>query len=455
MILEDIALLIPMAAVGISFIVFLAFYPHYGYRVIVFLIPYTTMRAFSENAPYLTVSKVLGVWLAFFLIVVYLVTKRLPDELRATLWPWLGAFLAVNLLSAFLSKFPAVALDSLRQLIIAFTFFALTLAILRWKDTIKMLTMILIASISINSLLSIYGYLFNNPRFAMDLQSLKRATGAETNPNHFAAYVLFSLPLLAHVFFSARRVSIRVTAALLFMVNVLAIVLSYSRAHALIMFFMLFLLGLFHLHRFRPRFLGFIGMFAVIGLLTALVLIPPTYWEHQLTATSGSDMSISRRFSYLTFGMKAFQQRPLLGSGPGTFVALYGHSRESRHFVDDADRLKRFAHNNYLEVLIGTGLIGLLLFLGIIARALSNFYQARKLFITKKCLDAANLTGAYGLSFLGVLFSFMVLSSQGQKYFWMALALSEILRRRALEQSTETAMAEPKDLLVFSSRKTK
>lgn len=420
-----------LPAIGVLGLLFLGRYPQAGYHFIVFLIPYSAYRGFAENAPYLTASKMVGVVLVLYVALLLLLTKRAPLDLRSNLWPWLLLFFGVNVLSTLLSENWLLSLNTLREIGAAYLFFVLSLAFLRRRESRETLAIVLVASISIGAALSIAGYLFDIPLFAMNVESesVKRATGVAQNPNHFAAFVVFSLPILAHLAFCARRVAGRVVAGGLFLMNVAAIVLTYSRGGALVLAAVLALLVIEHLHRLKPRFVGLVVAVAALAVAAAIVLVPASYWERQRSISPISDSSVSRRLTYLTVGWRAFLQNPILGAGPGNFRVLYAESPESRSFGDTEDELRRYAHNTYLEILIGTGLVGFACFAAVVIRALANFVQARRSLRLSGRAEAASMLDAFGLSFVAILLYFALLSSQGHKYFWLSLALSEVVRR--------------------------
>jgi hypothetical protein len=87
----------------------------------------------------------------------------------------------------------------------------------------KTLPIIIISSTAITSILAIIGYIFNISYFAMDLESLKRASGLLGNPNHFAFLILFSLPILAHYFLSSTTLFIKIISCSLFLINIVSI----------------------------------------------------------------------------------------------------------------------------------------------------------------------------------------------------------------------------------------
>lgn len=426
--------------IGLLLLFLLGLKPEIGYYLILFLVPFSAYRGFVEGAQFLTVSKIVGFWILILLIVVTLLKKQVTVNLKSNLWPWLSLFLVVNVISLLLSEHGLTALDSLRQLMTALSFFAVSLIFLGIKTMRKNLPAILITSISIGAALSIIGYVFNIPLFAMNVESdsVKRAVGVAHNPNHFAAFVIFSLPLLTHLFFTSAGRSVKIIAALLFVMNIAAIVLTYSRGGALVLSIVLILIALSNIRRVRPRLLGLIASVVGISIVVTLLLVPSSYWLRQKSVTDTADTAIGRRVSYLSVGWDAFKQNPVFGSGPGTFREVYAGSRHALHYADTIEQYRRYAHNTYLEVLIGTGLFGLLLFVACIIRGFLNFHTAGRSLHMKGLFDALSLVKAFRLSFVSVLLYFLLLSSVYHKYFWLSLALSQIALRTAEDAAGDT-----------------
>jgi O-antigen ligase len=80
----------------------------------------------------------------------------------------------------------------------------------------------------------------------------------------------------------------------------------------------------------------------------------------------------------------------------------------------------------YLEILVGTGLIGLTVFLLIIGLAWRNFRKAAEMSRAGGHERLSAVILAYQFSFLAILIHLVSLSSFNHKYLWMSLALSQV-----------------------------
>lgn len=95
---------------------------------------------------------------------------------------------------------------------------------------------------------------------------------------------------------------------------------------------------------------------AVVGLL-AVAGCGGFWFKYQGYFDRGAT-SVSARFDYWRAGWTTLQHRPLLGSGPGTFMVTYRALKPA-----DAE-MSRLAHNDFLQQGSDSGWIGLLTFTG-------------------------------------------------------------------------------------------
>src|SRR4030042_4716919 len=372
-----------LPALIILFLFLLGRNPQIGYYLVIFFIPFTAFRGLSETYGYLTISKFVGFWIVIVILFYFFLKKIGSFDIKSNLWPLLFLFFGISLISSFISDYRLTSIDNIRQLVTSYIIFALTIIFLNQKSFTKTLPFIIIISISISSLLAVIGYLFNIPFFAIHVgtESLKRGTGAAGDPNVLSAMVVFSLPILSYWFFITRKVLEKTFIAVLFLINSIAMLSTYSRSGAIAFTAVLFLLVIVHRKRFKPKYFGFLALITLIIIVAAVMFIPISYWERQKSVTEAADTAINRRISYLYAGWDAFKENPIIGSGPGTFTDTYAMSVYSLQYPKDESGERRYpAHNSYVEVLVGTGTIGFIVFGLIILLVLRNFHISKKRF---------------------------------------------------------------------------
>ena len=200
--------------------------------------------------------------------------------------------------------------------------------------------------------------------------------GPFVNPNHFAGFAELIAPLgLAMLFFPSRR---REQAPLLLLFTILpigAVFLSASRAGIIVVVLEFALLAFFfQVHRMRGKQLvrataiGLLagGMILWLGVTKALE-------RFELLVHQGVNRELRVAMDKDTW--RIFQDHPLMGTGLGTLIVVYPRY-ESFYNGTTVDH----AHNDFLELLADTGLVGGVcgaLFIGLLfRRGLANFQVA-------------------------------------------------------------------------------
>lgn len=420
---------------GLSLVAFIVLgrYTRIAFFVLVFMIPFDAFTELLAVYPTLTVSKFLGLGIVIVALFAILARKSWPPGFRSNLWPALLALVIVCFLSFLFSENRLTVLENFRKLFVAILFFGLTLLFVDSEKVFANIVLKLVVfSAAIGSLLSLAGSLCGISLFTMnvdpDPETLSRAMGASTDPNMFSLMILFSIPLVVHLLFTAVTVRTRLFWGLLFLMEIATLVLTYSRSAAFVLVLLMIVLGIRYRHQLKPRYTGLVAAGVVVAVLAAALMVPSSYWERHKQALSHEDTSIQRRLSYLAVGRDEFLSNPLLGSGLGTFEIAYANSKYA--FTDPYDlwgqTARRAAHNMYLEILTGTGLLGLAAFLLIIGLAWRNFHQAAALSRAGGNVKLSAVILAYQFAFLAILIHLLSLSSFNHKYLWMSLALSQV-----------------------------
>ncbi|MFM8469984.1 MAG: O-antigen ligase family protein [Limisphaerales bacterium] len=197
------------------------------------------------------------------------------------------------------------------------------------------------------------------PKLAKD-----RIFGTLVYPNALAGVVLLLLPgALLTVWRISDRLQNVTRGVIVGLVAYMALACLYwsgSKAGWLIA---LAMGGVVLLHLPLPRALklGLVAAVAVGGLAGFA-------WKYE-SYFAGGARSANARFAYWKVAWDTALNRPLLGSGPGTFYAVY------RQAKPPAAEMARLAHNDYLQQASDSGVIGLLAFGGFIWASLLRLRQ--------------------------------------------------------------------------------
>lgn len=398
------------------------------FYMIIFLIPFGEYRKIGPlNIPWLLAIVVLGQVFADLLM-----RKKGIGQLKAKIWYYLLPMFFFNILSTGLSPYKETALDALKNWVAAYLFISLMLILVTRRGVFRDLPVWIVASISLGSLLAVMGvYLDIGAEF---FTKEERGTGGAPDPNNMCLMVIFAIPMVVHYLMNAKTALGRIGMLFLLMINFFAIVSTNSRGGMLVAALVMLLMFGNHARKLKARYIGIVLPIFFLALLALPILVPQKALDRLSTITAtNQDKSLQRRASYLDVGLRGYMERPVLGHGPFTFQHLFAKSREARFFQRKEQTLLRQAHNTYLEVLVGSGTIGLLLFLGVIIQSQLNFFKAKKLLVNLKMIEYSQLVSSFQLSFFGLLLYFFVYSEPYHKCMLIMLPLSELALRYARE----------------------
>jgi len=173
--------------------------------------------------------------------------------------------------------------------------------------------------------------------------------GPYVNHNHYAGLMEMLAPI-GIVLSSSSLVSggKRALAALAAVVMAGSIVLSQSRAGTAAFLSEMVLLLVLLLHRRKDgRMAATIGGVCLMVLAFVAWIGTPALWHHF------SDLQDWMRLAIIKDGVEMFWHKPILGWGLGTFTTVYP---QFRSFYTDL--FVNAAHNDYMQVLVETGMIG-------------------------------------------------------------------------------------------------
>jgi O-antigen ligase len=230
----------------------------------------------------------------------------------------------------------------------------------------------------------------------------------------------------------------------LFFVISTAIAFSYSRSMLIVFALLMVILFFDNIRRFRIKYTGFMAVLTAAIVFYGIAKVPETtIWERLSTLTSPqTDTSLLRRSSYLLAAKDAIGKNPFIGAGPGTFPLIYQQSSYASAFAESAFDYARSAHNTYLEVAVGTGGTGRVLFFGLLFSAFAALYRAHNQAKSDDPAKAAFIR-TIGWAFLAFLLALVFVSQLYHKYIWllfgMALASNRMTVNHPLEEKVFSA----------------
>jgi O-antigen ligase len=261
-----------------------------------------------------------------------------------------------------------------------------------------------------------------NPTIASE----SRASGTIGDPNELAAALLVGLALGAGFLLARVRIPIvRLAAILAVPLCAGGIFLSLSRGGLVALAAML-VAGTVLAGRWR---------LAVTALLVAVVAGGLVYFtqfaslpaRERVTTVNGG----TGRSDLWTVGLRMVRAHPVGGVGVGNFESV------SREYVLQPGALQRtdlifsanpkVAHNTYLQIMAETGIVGLLLFLGIVVGCLASALRAARLAARRNDRTMEAFARSLLLALCGMLVADFFISQTYSKLLWALLALCPVL----------------------------
>jgi O-antigen ligase len=220
--------------------------------------------------------------------------------------------------------------------------------------------------------------------------------GPYVNRNHFAGFVELTLPIaLAMLVFRGIQRDVYPLVGLLAVVPAGALILSGSRGGIVSFAFeiaVLWLLARTRTSPDRPRFVGIaIVVFAAVALI---VWLGAAKALERFASLHIGEVTMSRRVSMIRGAAHIFKDHPIDGAGLGALVAVY-----PRYETLYDGKLVDHVHNDYIEMLAETGLLGGicgLAFLWILFRQARTCYAAEQGHFSR-ALHAGAMAGLCGI----------------------------------------------------------
>ena len=253
-----------------------------------------------------------------------------------------------------------------------------------------------------------------------------RACGPVDDANYFAQILLVVLPMafvLTKISRSRMAKIIGLTMAALLLSGLL---LTYSRGGFIILVILAILLIRFGYFRLRHILLG------AIPVLIIVAAVAPGYFTRMNSLRAVSDMdtvgdaALRGRLTEMLAAWNVFLDHPFVGVGPGQYAPYY-----SLDYMDDPgvafrqiDK-ERPAHTLYFELAAETGIMGLLIFVGLILSVLGRIRRVRRDCIHRPGI--VHLANGIELGIVTYLGTSIFLSFAFMRYWWLLVALAGAL----------------------------
>jgi len=382
--------------------------PQRGLLLVVFAISFEELSNFG---PGISILKLLSIVVFGGAVIHFLIFRR-RESLVSAPQNWLLLFFIVAvLLSNFVAIDPGRTLNATGRLLRVLTLYLIVINLIRTTRALRYLLWVFVIS----------GFISAFWGLVDPAQAGQRLYGTMGQPNNFAIAMAACLPLTLGLLNLEKGSLKRLFLVIMLAVIAYGLILSGSRGGLISALLALFLFVL--TQKNKIFWVTLVGFIAVIGLL----IMPAEIKQRVGLAPSPSDPemgnSTERRETYQIFGLKLWQENPVLGVGFDGFAEAYTRS-EYRFLQKNAT--KRVAHNTYLEILTGTGLVGFIPFIALLALSLYKTWRYagyRKLHPDAATISAG-IFAAQAAYFTGLLFG----SRQYEQTLWLLIALGVVIQ---------------------------
>ena len=394
-------------------------------------------------------------------------TRKIHVELSAPV-VLLGAFCVWALTGSVLSVDVRQTWPEWIRLITLFGYFLLAVNTLNSRRNIHIFVILLLLCGLAMSFVAVAQYCLPQYHFAgaeawrglgavegayIDQESLQgeaaiRVSGRAGHSNWLAMIVLLILPLNFYWYSLAKTKKLKALIIFTIGIELVTLVLTYTRTGLMIGLVLGFLLLLKKFVRVSAlRVFAF--LFAVV---IAWSLLPGAYKERVLSPKqyTGSK-SVQSRIELQKAAGRYFLENPVVGLGMGGFGLEFIHERNDtaqmmKFMVNKQGWLPVFigTHNMPLQLGCDTGAIGLVLFSAFFVLMMRRLFLMEKQYRAAGDVQGAALASALFVSLIGFMFCTVFLHALLQKIWWMIAALAVVLPLYAVNFKEGLASVAPR-----------
>ncbi len=363
-------LLITLLLIGIFF-TFLVFFIDlkWGFFLLLLLRPIldfsseiTILKVFNNP---INLASILGI------VLILITVLKLPNQLaklkkNPLLKQWL-IFLIILIFGISFSFNKTSSISELVRVSTIFSFFILGFIAIKTKKDLLELTVTIIASMIIPSLVAFY-QLTTNTGLSLSYQDIpNRLFGTFAHPNLFAFSLTLSIALSIEMFLLTNKYYQKWIYVTSFLIFFFLLILTYTRGAWILFAFMILGAGMLKLRKLL--------FFSIIAFFSVYLIISPIRERINSITTLSPYSSISWRFNLWQDALVYSREAPILGYGTGTAEELILERRGLR-LGSPAP------HNDFLRILLGNGIIGLvafiIIFLSLLKELLLEFLSRSK-----------------------------------------------------------------------------
>ena len=251
-----------------------------------------------------------------------------------------------------------------------------------------------------------------------------RLKGGSSDPNYLAAGLVPAIILASGLFVTTRSALSKWALAVSIALLSIGLAATQSRG-GFVALLIAVVAAVVVLRRHRMQILA--GIAVLAGVVAFSLATTPGAWERVTSLDGGGN----GRSDLWTVAWRVGQEHPFTGVGISDFASeAHRYVRRPGQITEAALIVDRphVTHNTYLQVLTEMGIIGLLLFLAVLAFFLAMTFKASRDLAARGDPLLSSLAGALFVAQLAWLGALFFISAGGDQRMWLLLALGVVLR---------------------------
>jgi O-antigen ligase len=426
---------------GVALLLALCFVPLAVLRLRVAVCCWVVLLFFSRTSALESIPNKLLLFIAVAWIGLLVGRRAKAREAFAsnrTLILWVFAFVVWTLLSLAWAPVPGAAERPIKELLYAVLGLLLVLGVVLERRHVRWLVMAFVAGAALSVLWGAAKGGLSLSGGAGEVANLEgRFQGGAGDPNYLAAVLVPGIMLAGGL--AVRRSPVqRLLLALATVIIAIGLAATQSRG-GLIGAGVCAVVALVIWRGHRGLILALIGL-ATLATATFFVANPAAW--HRIHAANSTG---SGRVDIWQVAWRIVHDHPFVGVGIAQFPQVSPHyvlQPGALEYVSLIVEKHIVVHNLYLQLWVETGIVGLLLFLGVIVASLVAGWRAARRFDAQGDIEMSALSRAAILALIGMLTASFFLSNLEAGQLWVLLALGPVLAGIAERQARASPLLE-------------
>jgi putative inorganic carbon (HCO3(-)) transporter len=276
-------------------------------------------------------------------------------------------YIGVSALSLFVALNIRIGVENIAQLVCCFILFATSVSAFRDQQSRTQLVFVLIIVTALACGVAIVQLCLSGTPGDLFISSERAAISTFGNAAYFAGFLVLMMPIVtSHIILSREHTMRRFLLGILLLTMLFLLMKTETRSAWAAVAISLFIFAIMNFKSTQQRRKVFL---LSAGMLIVMLILFPALFQRRLTTMfeMNPQSSFARRVFFYEGAWKAFLSSPIIGNGVGNFIAFLPKYRSHDYWMYRSEDVVPHAHNEFLEIASEIGIIGIIMFLTVIA----------------------------------------------------------------------------------------